>query len=141
MKDPSGVIRTWLYTTLNTHVSYGGSVVPVYSFVPKDAVMPYILIAEQSSEKEDGSKDSWIVNNNVTLEIYTSSTGNDASYIPVNTICDSVLQLVRTRTSISLSGYSAISVTVDNTITDRIDNGTNIIILKIINLSLIIQEN
>jgi hypothetical protein len=141
MKDPSGVIRSWLYTTLSGQVSYAGVTVPVYSFVPKDSAMPYILLAEQSGGGEEGAKESWIVRHTATLEVYTSSTGNDASYVPCNTIADSVLQKVRTRTSVTLSGFTVISVVVDNILTDRVDNGTNIIILKIINLSLLIQEN
>ena len=103
--------------------------------------MPYILLAEQSGGGEEGAKESWIVRHTATVEVYTSSTGNDASYVSCNTITDSVLQLLRTRTPITLTGYTCISVVVDGILTDRADNGVNIIILKIINLSLLIQEN
>lgn len=141
MKDPAGAVRSWLYGVLNTHVTYGGANVPVYSFVPKDAAKPYIYLAEQSSPAEDGTKDCYILKHNFTIEIYTSHTGNDASYIPVNTISDSVLQLIRTRTKITgLTGFNVISSTVESIQTGSIDNDTDILIYKIINIILTIAE-
>lgn len=140
MKDPSGLIRTWLYGVLNGTVSYSGSTVPVYSFPPKDAAKPYMLIAEQSSTGEDGTKDTYISKHGITLEIYSSHTGNDASYVPVNTIADSAMQLIRKRTKVSLSGYNVISLVFDGSLTDRIDYDTEIVLIKVLNFTLTIAE-
>lgn len=142
MKDPSGLIRTWLFGVLNTNVSYGGSVVPVYSFATKDAAMPYILIGQQSggSEMERSTKSSWVTSQSVTIEIYAASTGNDASYVPLNTIADSVIQLVRTRSAILIAGFNVVSCVVDSIITDCMDFETNIVLVKLINITLIIEE-
>jgi len=139
MKDPSGSIRTWLYTLLNGTITYG-TAVPAYSFPPKDAAKPYILIAEQSSIGEDGTKDCYISKHLITIEIYSSHTGNDASYVPINTIADSILQKVRTRTKVSLSGYNVISLTFDGALTDRIDYDTEIVLIKVLNFTLTIAE-
>jgi len=143
MKDPSGLIRTWLYGVLNTKVSYGGSVVPVYSFVPKNAAMPYILLAGQtgSSELEESTKDTYITRHSITVEIYASGTGNRASYVPVNNISDSVAQLVRTRNKITMSGYNIISIVFDNSLTDAFISETNTITLKVLNFTLTIEES
>ena len=94
MKDPAGLVRSWLYTLLNTNVSYGSKTIPVYSFAPKDAAMPYILISQQSTgpEGNHSTKDSYVTDHSFTIEIYSSHTGNDASYVPINTISDSVMQ-------------------------------------------------
>ncbi len=141
MKDPSGYIRTWLYGVLNGTISYGGNAVPCYSIAPKDAVMPYILLGVQTSDPESGTKDAWITRHDITIEIYSSHTGNDASYIPVNTIANSVLGLVRTRTQVTIdSTFNVISVTSAGLITDHILTDTNIIIYKSIVLSLEIEE-
>ena len=143
MKDPSGLVRSWLYTLLNTNVSYGGSAVPVYSFAPKDAAMPYILLAQQSTgpEGNHSTKDSYVTDHSVTIEVYSSHKGNDASYVPVNTISNLLLQLVRVRTSITIAGYNVVSLVLDNTITDNFLMDDEIIIMKVLNFTLIIEEN
>ena len=142
MKDPSGLIRTWLFGVLDTNVSYNGSVVPVYSFTSKDAAMPYILIGQQAgvSEMDYSTKSSWVTPQSVTIEIYTSNTGNDASYVSLNTISDSVIQLIRTRAAIVIAGFNVVSCVVDSIITDTINFETNIVLVKIINITLIIEE-
>ncbi len=141
MKDPSGAIRLWLYGVLSTKVSYGGSVVPVYSFPTKDAAKPYILIAEQTSPGEDGTKDCYISKHSITVEVYCSSNGTNASYVPLNTIADSTLQLIRTRTKITgLTGFNVVSIVYDGGITDRIDFDNEIILIKVLNFTLTIAE-
>ena len=142
MKDPSGLIRTWLYGVLNGAVSYGGSNVPVYSFVPKDAAKPYILLGSQSmsSELDESTKDAWITRNSLTIEIYADGSSNDASYVALNTISDSVLQLIRTRSAATISGFTVVSRVIDNTLTEAFDFDTSITLLKIINITLIMVE-
>ena len=143
MKDPSGSIRTWLYGVLNTTVTYNAVAVPVYSFAPRNAAMPYILLAGQSStsELEESTKDCYINKQSFTIEIYSSNAnGNDATYKVVNTISDSVLQLVRTRTAPTISGYTVISVVLDSMLTDMMDFETNIVAIKILNFTMIIEE-
>lgn len=141
MKDPSGYIRTWLYGVLNGTVSYGGSVVPVYSFASKDAAMPYIIIAEQTGDPEGGTKDAWINKHDITLEIYCASKGNDASYVPLNTIANSVIQLVRTRAKVTIdSGFNVVSCTSSGMVTYSFVGDTDIILYKSLIISLVIEE-
>jgi hypothetical protein len=141
MKDPSGLIRTWLFGALNTKVSYNSVVVPVYSFAPKDAAMPYILLAGFSSPGEDGTKDCYISKHQVTVEIYTSNTGNNATFVPLDAISDSVLQLLRIRTKVNIgTGYNVVSCVNDGIITDSTSDETNIIMIKILNFTLTIAE-
>ena len=143
MKDASDQIRDWVYTVLNGTVSYGGSVVPVYSFPPKDQAYPYMVIAEHMMTGEgESTKDAYLTGHEITVEIYTESTGNDASYVPANTIADSALQLLRTRTKVTgITGYNTISVVTDNMITERVITDRNIIIYKSINMRLLLEEN
>ena len=142
MKDAADSIRTWLYGVLNNAVTYNSVAVPVYSFAPKDAALPYILLAGQSSgpENDESTKDSWITRHQIAIEIYSEHTGNDATYKAVNSISNSILLLIRTRTAATMSGYTVVSRVIDSTITDMMDFDTKIIAVKIINLSLIIEE-
>ena len=143
MKDPSGLIRTWLYGVLNTKVSYKGSTVPVYSIAPKDTTMPYILLGQQSGDAEinESTKDTWITRQSFTIDIYTSGKGNRTSYVPLNTISDSVIKLVRTRSDITITGFNVVSLVVDSILTDVMDFGTKIVLIKIINITLIMEES
>jgi hypothetical protein len=142
MKDASGYVRTWLYGVLNGTVSYSGSVVPVYSFPPSNQAMPYMLIGEQSMGPDEGTKDCYITKHSITLEIYTSTTGNDSSYVAVNTIGSSALQLVRTSTQpTGLTGFTVISHVIDGSATDRIVLDNKIVIVKVYNITLTIEEN
>ena len=141
MKDPSDSIRDWLYTKLYTKVSYLTAVIPFYSMPPKDAAMPYIAVGEHMMTGEQGTKDAYITEHSVDIEIWTSFEGNDASYVMANTIADSVIQILRTRTKQTITGYNVIRVLVDNMITDRFLMETNIIIYKSINIRLLMEEN
>lgn len=140
MKDPAGLIRTWLYGVLNGTVSYGGSVVPVYSVAPKDA-SNYMLISSQTTDPEDGTKDAYINRHSIQLEIYYRTDGNDSSYVPVNTIANSALQLIRTRAKVTIdSGFNVISCTIAGLITDHILTETHTILYKSMIINLEIQE-
>jgi hypothetical protein len=150
MKDPSDNIRQWLYNILNGTIFYNGLSVPAYSFPSKEDAMPYIVIAEQSMDAEEAIKDCYVTNNNVTLEIYTSFTGNDATYKVVNSISNAVLQLVRQRAiethgsgglSVAvITGFNPIGVKLKGSITDRIILENIIVIFKSLNINLLLEE-
>jgi hypothetical protein len=142
MKDPSDIIRIWLYNKLNNAVSWRSVSVPVYAFAPRDAAKPYILLASQAmgSELEESTKDAYITKHDFTIEIYDGYSGNDGSFRGVNSICNDILVLVRTRAAIPMTGYNVISLVVNSTITDTFDNGEEIIFFKAINITLTIEE-
>ena len=142
MKDPSGAIRTWLYGVFNGQVSYNAVAVPVYSVVPKDTVGNYIYIGQitAGAENDNSTKDSWINTYTVSIEIYSVQEANNASYVPVDAIGSSVLQLIRTRTAATISGYTVVSRVLDSIVTDIMDFETKIVAVKIMNLTLIIEE-
>jgi hypothetical protein len=151
MKDASDIIRDWIYGVLYKTILYGGSYVDIYSFPPKDAVFPYIVIGEHVMTGEtESTKDKWLTGHEVTIEVWTSSTGNDASYVPVNSIADSALQLLRQRSTEThgsggstlpgFTGFDCITITVNNLITERFLMDNSIIIYKSINLRLLMEE-
>lgn len=151
MKDASKEIRDWLYTTLNGYISYSGSNVPVYTVPDRDASMPYVIIGEISSPGEDGCKDTYIVEYDITVEIWTDFAGNIASYVPADSIANSILQ--RVRTEAATSGYSrdegpvaidsdfnVIRVNMRGMVTDRFLNEERIVIYKSVNINLLVEE-
>jgi hypothetical protein len=152
MKDPSDNIRDWLYNVLYGTVSYGSSYISVYSFPPKDETFPYIIIGEQTMLGEgESTKDSYITEHEVTIEIWDSYSGNDASYVRVNSIANSILELVRTRSmtltgsggeSISgITGFNMIRLLADAMVTDRLITEKQIIIYKSILVRLLLEES
>lgn len=150
MKDPSDDIRDWLFTSLNNNITYG-SIVPVYSFPPKDAAKPYIVIGEQSSPGEDSPKDRYMSEHDVTLEIWTSHTGNNASYVAANSISSSILQLIRTRAQtngyardeggVAMANFNVIRVNMRGMVTDVFLNDQEIIVYKSLNINLLLEES
>lgn len=151
MKDPSDVIREWVYNVLNGTIFYGATSIPVYSFAPRNSLMPYIIIGEHIMSGETGTKDAYITEHEILIEIYTVHTGNDASYAKVNSIADSCIQLLRQRSLEDsgsggedipgVTGYNVIRCLIDNMVTDRIITSTNTIIYKSINVRLLLEEN
>lgn len=151
MRDPSKQIRDWMYSSLNGNVSYSGATVPVYTFPDATYTMPYIVIGEMSSPGEDGTKDSYIAEYDTTVEIWTSHTGNLASYVPADTIANSILGLLRTEAAMSGYGrdeggvainaaFNVIRVNMRGMVTDRMMNDKEVIIYKSININLLVEE-
>lgn len=151
MKDPSDNIRDWVYNVLYGTVFYSGASIPVYSFPPRNETKPYIVIGEHFMTGEQGTKDCYITEHEVLIEIYTTHTGNDATYVQANSIADSVIQILRQRTLetsgsgggavAGITGYNVIRVLVDNMVTDRIVTETNITIYKSINIRILLEES
>jgi hypothetical protein len=149
MKDPSNSIRQWIYNVLYGTVFYNTAPIPVYSFPPKDAAMPYIVIAEQSFT-QDGTKDCYISSNEVTLEVYSSHTGNDATYKVVNAIAEDIMEILVQRqiethgsgggTVTTITGYNPIAITLVSSLTDRIILENSIVIFKNLNINLLLEE-
>jgi len=150
MKDPSDSIRQWLYNILNNTITYSGAYIPCYSFVPKDAAKPAIIIGEQYMEADESTKDAWITENSVVLEIYASYTGNDASYKLINSVGEDVLELVTAEplTAIgsgsvavtTVTGYEVISVMVQSIATERVLYDNEIVLMKSIVIKLTLEE-
>ena len=151
MKDPSDSIRQWLYNILNNTITYDGDYIPCYSFIPKDASKPSIIIGEQYMEADVSVKDAYITENSVALEIYASYSGNDASYKLINSVGEDVLELVTDDpiTSIgsggqsvtTVTGYDVISVNVVSIATERVLYDNEIVLMKSIIIKLILEEN
>jgi len=113
---------------------------PVYSFVPVNKIMPYIVIGECSIISEQGTKDAYLTELEIAVEIYVSHTGNDASYVTLEAISTAALQLLRTRTIQTISGYNPIAITLKGATTDRILMDNNIIIYKQLIINLLLEE-
>ena len=107
MKDPSHVILGALYTALNTNVSYGGSVIPVYTRIIEweDRDVDQMIQLSEVRLDEDGPKDAYLSKGTVDIYIDTFFTGkNEGSWVPVNSISTSLTQLIDT--TFSLSGFT-----------------------------------
>lgn len=150
MKDPCDDIRDWLYTSLNGKITYNGLVVPVYSFPAADSTFPYIVIGEHSGEVEGGTKDSYMWDVTTILEIYTSHAATFASYLPVNSISNSILQLLRVRNygggygreeaDVAMNNFKVVRVQIGGFATDRELREMEIIISKTMSINILVEE-
>jgi hypothetical protein len=151
MKDPCDDIRDWIYTTLSGHISYGGALVPVYSFPPENVSYPYIMIGEQSAQGEDGAKDRWLFDVTTMLHIFTQHKEHDASYVPVNTISSSVMERIRRRNrgdsyatgeeTVTLANFELVKVNIGPFTTERYLTETGVILGKQISINTLVEED
>lgn len=153
MKDPCDDIRDWLYTSLNGNVSYAGSVVPVYSFPPEDVTYPYIVIGEHSAEGEESVKDRYMWDVTTMLEIRSELDVHDASYLPVNSISNQIMQLLRVsfpeggyaygrdEGAVAMNNFNVIRVRFGAFNTQRELGETKILISKQLSINLLVEEN
>ena len=152
MKDPSDDIRDWLYTSLSGNVSYAGSVVPVYSFPPEDAAYPYITIGEHTAEGEESVKDRYMWDVATMLEIRSELDIHDASYLPVNSISNQIMQLLRVsfpaggyaygrdEAGVAMNNFNVIRVRFGAFNTEREMGPTKILISKQLTINLLVEE-
>jgi hypothetical protein len=144
MKDPSDKIREWLHYKLSD-LTYEGSAVSVYSIPPAKAVMPYVVIGEQTSAGEDKVRDAYITIHDVTIEIWFQYSSN-ATYKGVNTVANSILEKVRAITPTTYIGgeniddWNAITVTMSSMLTDKFLNDKGIVVYKSLNINFLMEE-
>ena len=150
MKDPCDDIRDWLYTTLNGHLGYGGSNVPVYSFPPKNLAKPYVIIGEHAAEMRTGAKDTYMWDIYTNIEIYTSFSYNNASYVMVNNISTQILRLLINRAggtygteegNDDLTNFKAVRIIPGSMATEREIAETEILITKTISINILAEEH
>lgn len=153
MKDPCDDIRDWLYTSLNGYLSYAGANVPVYSFPTEDVVYPYVVIGEHASEGEESIKDRYMWDVATYLEIRTELSVHDASYLPVNSISDQIMQRLRVsypaggygygqdEGAVAMNNFNVIRVRFGAFNTDRQLGQDKILISKQLTVQLLVEEN
>ncbi len=150
MKDPCDDIRDWIYATLNNAVSYGGSIVPVYSFPPSGVAKPYIVIGDHEAGEPEGVKDSYVWDVMTTIEIYTSfPNATNASYLSLNSISTQVLQLLVQRAyggygvedgGVHFNNFHLISCRPTGMRTERRLSDTEIMLYKELNINQLLEE-
>lgn len=130
MKLPSKQLQIAYYTALNGNITYGGSNVPVYDVVPQDADYPYIVLADQIVTDRPSTKDSYISDVIMQVDVVTGFEGAYGGKSMMYDISDSVIDIIRTRAPyISLTGFNLFKSTLD--IASLVTNETETHILYI----------
>jgi len=150
MKDPCDDIRDWMYSTLNNAVSYGGSVVPVYSFAPSGYAEPYIIIGDHEAAESRPAKDTYLWEVQTTIEIYTTfEQATNASYLPVNSISDQILKLLVQRAyggygvedgGVTFNNFNLVVCRPVGMRTERRISDTSVMIYKELNINQLLEE-
>jgi hypothetical protein len=69
MKDPNYLIRKAFYDALNGVISC-----PVYNRVPNNAAKPYVLLGSQNTNDSERTKDYFLYEHSIVLEIVTGNS-------------------------------------------------------------------
>ena len=101
-------IRQKYFLLLNNTIESNGSNVPAYNKVPSDATEPFIKIYSVGLSEVDQNQDSFNLECTTRIEVVTGFDGDDGGEIDLNRIVDSVLNIIRKRSSnyIDLSSYN-----------------------------------
>jgi len=134
MNDPSNIIVSAIYTALN-----GSTSLPVYSMVPS-GVDNFIEIGDYNGV-EDSAKDSYITRATIQIEFVKRYRGQGTKS-EVNTDVNTVIGILRDgfSSSITLTGFSNIVLTVDS-VNDLIEDDEEFkIYRKFVRFNLIIEQ-
>jgi hypothetical protein len=120
MKDYAQELQTAYFDLLNTNITYGGNIVPVYDVVPRNPVYPYIEIGNKT-DVQRGTKSSF--GNEVTQGVsivsrFDSTSGG--SRASIDQISDKLQTIIASRpVPFNIDGLNVITSTLDNALTRK----------------------
>jgi hypothetical protein len=119
MTESIQFIRRAIISRLTDAITVNGSYVPVYNRVPNDASEPYIRVYSVDSVEVDQNADSFILECNTRIEVFTSFIGDDGGELQANEIASEILTLIRTRSGnyfdLSANGFNVYTCTNEGT--------------------------
>ena len=92
-------IRQKYFLLLNNTIESNGSNVPAYNKVPSDATEPFIKIYSVGVSEVDQNQDSFNLECTTRIEVVTGFDGDSGGELDLNRIVDSVLNIIRKRSS------------------------------------------
>ena len=142
MNLPNKALQTAYYQALNGNISFGGSNVPVYDIVPKDADYPFIVFVSQNTI-EDVTKDDFGTEIVFELDVVTGFEGSFGGKSQAYDISNDVVEAIRTRTAnyLSLSGFTMITTTLDSSLILQEDYENYVLYINKLRFRHKIQEN
>ena len=140
MKLPSKQVQIAYYTALNGNVTYNSAEVPVYDVVPTASSYPYIVLGDQIINDRPSTKDSFITDVTMQVDVVTGFEGNYGGKSQMYDISSDVTDIIRTRVPLSLTGFTMITSTLDlaSIIVEQTD--THILYINRIRFRHLIQE-
>ena len=109
MLEAIHLLRRGIIAKLTDAITLNGSIVPVYSRIPTDAVYPMIRVYGVSTNEIDENQTSFITETTTRIECITSFYSDDGGELDVNLMVSQCLNLIRTRSSgyvdLSLNGF------------------------------------
>lgn len=93
-------------------ITFNGVSVPVYDFVPADAVYPYIRIGE-FTQVDNSDKSDYGSEITVQIQVVDRFGASGGSRVPINEIANQVKQIVRPN-PFSLDNHNVVTCLLDN---------------------------
>lgn len=139
MKDPSEEISNAVSTALTGNVTYDSETVQVFEDMPEMKIYKYILIDEVFLT-DDSTNDSPCLEGRITIEAGMYGWGYQTNRTAVNSVVNSILQLLVHKTLSTTTFYITIDPYLLNTTTikERIENDT--LVRRVFDLGIRTQE-
>lgn len=141
MKDASNYILTQLYTALNGSVSYGGSNIPYYAITQdvNENDELFIKVASSYEVPQEGTKDSFISDYTIQLDVISVQQNKAVSEVAVNTISNDIRVILKPNPTTlgvnSNSDFKTIDLTFDNPRSFQNQDGESWRIRKVLNIN------
>lgn len=97
MRDPNSKIRKAVYDSLNGVISCS-----VYNRVPNNASMPYVIIGGQNTSDNQRTKDTFLYEHSILVEIITGNESGAGGDLDADNIADEICQILN---PLTISGY------------------------------------
>lgn len=139
MRDPASKIRKAVYDSLSDVISCA-----VYNRVPNNASMPYVIIGGQNSSDNQRTKDTFLYEHSILVEIITGNESGAGGDIDADNIADEICVILNPLTISEYiqpaSQFKIIVIELESSNAFNEDTETMVINRRLMRFRMIVEE-
>lgn len=140
MNNPSVALQTAYYTALTSPaLTVGGNIIPVYSDMAQNSATNYIVLGQQTIV-DDADKEAFGSQMTQSVTVVTTFDSDIGGKKLSSQIADAVMQRIRTRARLALTGFNMITSTLDSYVTISEKTSTTTVIRAELRFRHIIEQ-
>jgi hypothetical protein len=140
MNNPSVALQTAYYTALTSPaLTVGGNTIPVYSDMAQNSATNYIVLGQQTIV-DDADKEAFGSQMTQSVTVVTTFDSDIGGKKLSSQIADAVMQRIRTRARLALTGFNMITSTLDSYVTISEKTSTTTVIRAELRFRHIIEQ-
>ena len=140
MNNPSVALQTAYYTALTSPaLTVGGNTIPVYSDMAQNSATNYIVLGQQTIV-DDADKEVFGSQMTQSVTVVTTFDSDIGGKKLSSQIADAVMQRIRTRARLALTGFNMITSTLDSYVTISEKTSTTTVIRAELRFRHIIEQ-